>query len=115
MIRNLTSQGPQGPFLPCNPSDPMIASLAQDLLDTMRHLGLESLSAPAIGSALRMIVIESRDGALFILNPQITAREGAEHIYLTGLNIQGSKIGLEVRGDEARLIQHEVDNLECKL
>ncbi|MEO7804952.1 MAG: hypothetical protein ABIS18_11790 [Actinomycetota bacterium] len=114
MIRNLTVSNPEEPPQDADPSSPLVAEVAQDLLDTMRHHDLPSISAPDIAIAIRMILIESYDGPLFILNPKIKARE-AKRIYLAGMNLQGNAIALEIAGDEAQLISNEVDRLDGNL
>ena len=118
------------------------ARLADDLLETMRGFpGCVGIAANQVGELVRVIVVDlsehpkavdANHGLLQLVNPRITASEGAEvgregclsipdytanvrralTISLEALTPAGEPVGLESTGFEARCLQHELDHLD---
>lgn len=124
---------------PCGGVTLDVLEHAQDLVDTLRALGLPGLSAPQIGLPFRIIVVDppTEDGGdpkgpLVIVDPVIVARDGAideietcpslpgimvevhraNRIFVRGFSLEGRAIGAESWGIEARHLQHEIDHLD---
>jgi len=121
-----------------------IIEVCQDLVDTLRaEEQLLALSAPQVGVDARIIVVDLKGrpgarltaGPLIIVDPEVAASDGEvtsfetcaslpgerfevarpDRIFLRGLTIQGTPVGAETSGLEARLIQHAIDHLEGRL
>lgn len=112
--------------------DRKIKRLLDDMVQTMYEAQGVGLAAPQVGTSLRMIVLNTGDGLIELINPVITACEGLEtgtegclsipgvygeverHAKVTveGLNRDGKRVS--VTGTEllARALQHEIDHLE---
>ena len=132
----------------CRPVDVMdreIASLVQDLLDTMREgPGSVGVAAPQIGVTLRVCVVdvsasrlgrENNHGLLVMVNPEIVDRDGsgimregcmsipdytgdverATEITVRFMDGDGCRHEIEASGFEAVAIQHEMDHLDGAL
>ncbi len=119
-------------------SDPKIKQLLLDMEITMLEKDGAGLAAPQIGENIRITVINSEEGRLFLINPQITkrswARETQEEGCLSVLNDKGEIIYGRVerpkkitciyyneKGEKkriqadkmlARVMQHEIDHLD---
>lgn len=108
-----------------------------DLIDTMRSFpGCVGIAAPQIGELVRIAVIdvsqhkkapELNHGLTVLVNPEVTAPEGAEvaregclsipHLTANVRRATRVKIGnrgtsLEMEGFEARCALHEIDHLD---
>lgn len=117
---------------------PAIQQQLDDMLETMYAAPGIGLAATQVNIHQRMLVIdisENKDQPLFIINPEITHKEGnveheegclsvpeyydkvtrAEKIKVHFLNREGQPIELEAEGLLAICIQHEMDHLEGKL
>jgi peptide deformylase len=122
--------------------DAKITGLLQDLLDTMRAgPGSVGVAAPQIGVTLRVCVVdvsasrqgkENNHGLLFMINPEITTRQGsaymregcmsvpdytgdverATEITLRFTDGDGARREITASGFEAVAIQHEMDHLD---
>jgi peptide deformylase len=124
---------------PVSIDDPTLASLVQDMVDTMQASPGVALAAPQIGILQQVIVVdvsrkkgETGHGLVVLLNPRIihqegpkTIREGClsvpdytghviryEHTIVEGLTSEGHSITLAAQGFEALALQHEVDHLQ---
>lgn len=118
----------------------LIKSFARDMLATMYHHNGIGLSAPQVGSLLRIIVLDvspRRSDPMILVNPVITkrrhrmlSREGCLSVDRAKWNspIERSKLidvdychpdgapdGLRARGLLAACIQHEIDHLDGRL
>jgi len=128
--------------LPVERIDGEIAGLVGDLIDTMRAgPGSVGVAAPQIGVTLRVCVVdvsasrhgkENNHGLLVMVNPEITAREGAAIMRegcmsvpdytgdverATSITVRfrdgdGNDREIEASGFEAVAIQHEMDHLD---
>lgn len=116
-----------------NPKDPKIQKLAEKMIKIMRkHKGI-GLAGPQIGKLLRIIVVETKDGALTFLNPKIIWHSNKEEIDEEGClslpkiyglvkrwqkikieayDLTGKKKEIEAAGLFARVLQHEIDHLD---
>lgn len=127
---------------PAPASGPVLASLVEDLLDTMYHAGHSvGVAAPQIGSDLRVVVVDvsgsklgkkNNHGCLVMVNPeileqvgQVTMREGcmsvpdytgnvsrSEEILVQFTDRNGLEKAIRASGFEAVAIQHEMDHLD---
>jgi peptide deformylase len=120
-------------------SDPGIAGVIQDMLDSLAASPGVALAAPQIAYPLRVIVVdvsrkkgEHGHGLLVLLNPQILqadvpriTREGClsvpdftgnvqryDEVIVDGMTQEGKRTVLSVKGFEALAFQHEIDHLE---
>lgn len=121
---------------PVDFSDPGLAELVQDLIDTVAASPGVGVAAPQIGVAKRAIVVDVSpkpgNGLIVLLNPEVvsganpkTGREGClsipdftanvrrpQEIVIRGLDPQGRSVVLHSEGLEAVCLQHEVDHLD---
>ena len=118
-----------------------IASVAADLVDTMRaHKGCVGLAAPQIDEVVRVVVVDVTDhprattcsGLVVLADPEVlawagseVAREGclsipdltanvrrATAITVVGRTPAGDMRQVEAEGFEARCLLHEIDHLD---
>ena len=119
----------------------LIATVAEDLVDTMRsHPGCVGVSAPQLEHLVRMIVVDvtehpkatAKHGELVLVNPRVVrshggevAREGclsiphltanvrrATEIALEATDPAGEPVEIGTAGFEARCLLHEIDHLD---
>lgn len=118
--------------------DDTLRSMLDDMLETMYAAKGIGLAATQVNIHLRMLVADvsdERDQPLFLINPEIIARDGiqeseegclsvpgiyepvsrAETIRVHALDRDGQPLELEAEGLLAVCIQHEIDHLEGKL
>lgn len=110
-----------------------IKTLMDDMAITMIKKDGVGLAAPQIGKNIRLAVINSKDGYLFLFNPKITKKSWSKEwgeegclsvpgvfgmvkrhkkITCIYLNEEGREIKIEVSGFMARVFQHEIDHLD---
>lgn len=113
--------------------DPVFQNLVADMTETMIAKDGVGLAAPQVGHSLRLIVVNTKNGVLSMINPVITKRslfkeadeEGClsipnvfgtvkrhKKIRCKFLTVQGQAKRIEASGLLARIIQHEVDHLD---
>ena len=118
--------------------DDKVRRLLADMLETMYHAQGVGLAATQVDVQLRIIVIdvsEAKDAPLFLINPEIIAKDGvkeseegclsvpgffekvkrAEHVRVKALNKDGQPFELEATDLLAVCVQHEIDHLNGKL
>ncbi len=130
------------PAEPVPPGDPAIATIVQDMLDTLRASPGVALAAPQIGRLVQIIVVdvsrkkgETGHGLVVLLNPCLKnqergriIREGClsvpdytgnvlryEQIVVEGYSLEGTPVTLTASGFEALAFQHELDHLNGML
>ena len=107
--------------------------LCLDMAKTMKEKDGVGLAAPQIGQNIRLIVINAKDGAVCMINPEITKKsltkewgeEGClsvpdvfgkvkrnKKIICKYLDKTGKEKKIEAQGLMARVIQHEIDHLD---
>lgn len=111
---------------------PNIIKLLGNMADTMCSADGVGLAAPQVGISKRVVVIDTGEGLLELINPQILAREGKEidsegclsipgvqgdvmrsaKVTVTALDRTGKKFTVTGTGLLARALQHEIDHLE---
>jgi peptide deformylase len=112
--------------------DPELQKLCDDMELTMREKDGIGLAAPQIGHNLRIITVNTKNGAICMLNPEIkkpswTKEWGEEgclsvpevfgrvrrhkQLVCKYYNRTGKKLEVMAKGLMARVIQHEVDHL----
>ncbi|USN53874.1 MAG: peptide deformylase [Candidatus Nomurabacteria bacterium] len=106
--------------------------LVKDMLETMYAENGIGIAAPQVGVNLRIIIVETKDGPIVMMNPVIqkkslrkeTVEEGClsvkgifgpvpRHRSLTvkGYDEKGESYTMQAEGLLARIFQHEVDHL----
>ncbi|MBE5945572.1 MAG: peptide deformylase [Lachnospiraceae bacterium] len=120
----------------CKPVDKMtgrIATLIDDMYDTMYEANGVGLAAPQVGILKRIVVIDVCDGEAYtLINPVIVEADGEQvgdegclslpgligtvkrpnHVVCKALNENMEEITVEGEGLLARAICHELDHLE---
>ena len=107
--------------------------LFSSMAKTMLKADGQGLAAPQIGKNIRLCVINSKDGPLFVINPKIKKKSWAKELDQEGcLSVpgifgkvkrpkkitavyhdkSGKKIKQTVQGLMARVFQHEIDHLD---
>lgn len=109
-----------------------IHKLLDNMADTMYEAEGVGLAAPQIGIPKRVVVIDTGDGLLELINPVILEKKGEEidqeaclsvpnmvgdvrrarKIVAQALNRDGELMEYKVEGLLARAFQHEIDHLE---
>ncbi|MDO8736924.1 MAG: peptide deformylase [Thermoleophilia bacterium] len=105
----------------------------QKMTKIVKDLNASGLAAPQIGILRRIIVFRFERKTHVLINPEITWKsedmiEGPEgclslsgiwtmvnrfsKIVVQGRNLDGDLIKLELEGENARIIQHEIDHLD---
>jgi peptide deformylase len=112
--------------------DGSIAKLAEDMLVTMREAPGIGLAAPQVGILKRLFVYDLGEAPGVLVNPVIAETDGEfeydegclsmpglylpivrpDRIHVTGLDIDGNEVSLEVDELLGRVIQHELDHLD---
>lgn len=108
-------------------------SLCFNMSETMAERDGVGLAAPQVGKSVRMIVVNTKNGSLCMINPKITKQSWGKEwdtegcISLPGiygdvkrhkkvtceyLDKKGKKQKIEANGLMARVIQHETDHLD---
>lgn len=108
-------------------------TLISAMAKTMIKTDGVGLAAPQIGKNIRLVVINSKNGVLCLINPKLTKKSWARElgqegclsipgifgvvkrhkkVSLTYYDQDGKKIKLTAEGMMARVIQHEVDHLD---
>ncbi|MES1992668.1 MAG: peptide deformylase [Pseudomonadota bacterium] len=123
---------------PLGAVDDALRRMLDDMLETMYAAKGVGLAATQVNIHLRMLVADvsdDRDQPLFLVNPEIIARDGlqeseegclsvpgfyepvtrAEQIRVRALGRDGQPLELETDGLLAVCIQHEIDHLDGKL
>lgn len=111
---------------------PYILKLLDDMRDTMYANNGVGLAAPQIGISKQLIVIDTGEGLIEMINPEILEKEGeqigvegclsipgvigevkrASGVKVKGLNREGKEIVCKAKGLLARAFQHEIDHLK---
>lgn len=100
--------------------------------DTMYAFDGIGLAAPQIGISKRIIVVDTGDNLIEMVNPEIIYGEGeqtgsegclsvpnvvglvkrAKKVTVKGLNRKGEEVNIEASDLLARVFQHEIDHLD---
>lgn len=110
-----------------------IQQLILDMDKTMKEKDGVGLAAPQVGHSLRLIVINTQEGSMVLVNPKILKKSWRKEIMeegclslpkifglvkryytirLTALNKDGKKVEFSAQGMLARVLQHEIDHLD---
>ena len=115
--------------------DDRLATLLDDMKETMYHADGVGLAAPQVAVLRRICVVDPRDDSheyVELVNPEIIAREGSQegvegclsvpkrmglverpmHITVRAQDRYGKEFTLEAEGFFARAICHEMDHLD---
>ncbi len=118
--------------------DDAVRKLADDMLETMYESRGVGLAATQVNVHQRVIVLdvsEDKSAPLYLINPEIIAKDGveeseegclsvpgffekvrrAEHIKVRALNRDGQAFEFDARDLLAVCVQHEMDHLDGKL
>jgi peptide deformylase len=112
---------------------PKMKQLTADMFQTMLEKDGIGLAAPQIGENVRLIVVNTKEGKMFLFNPKIVKKsflkdwdeegclsvpmyfgEVKRHRSITChfVNENGEKQKLKAHGLLARVLQHEIDHLD---
>lgn len=113
--------------------DGKLVALAQDMITTMYDAPGVGLAAPQVGVQKRLFVYDlgEGEGAKTVVNPVISESRGEfayeegclsipgmyfeilrpDEVHLTGYDLDGNEVSLEVDGFVGRVFQHELDHL----
>ena len=126
----------RSPSDPVKIGDPRLASLVNDLLDTVREPGRAGVAASQIGVNLRAFSYNVDGEVGYVLNPVIVEVSGEKELVdegclsvpgfwfptprwsyarVEGLDLDGRKVVLEGTGLMAQALQHETDHLDGTL
>lgn len=115
--------------------DDKICQLLDDMIETMNDANGVGLAAPQVGILKRIVVIDVGDGAIELINPEITAMGGEQEVVEGCLSVPGrygkvirpSKVAVqamdrngdyyEIMGEGllAQALCHEIDHLDGTL
>ena len=108
-----------------------IRELAQDMFDTMYQAEGVGLAAPQVGILKKIVVIDTGENPIVLINPTVSEPEGSiimeeaclsfpersgqvdrpEQVKVTFTDLEGGRQTLECEGLLARAVCHEVDHL----
>jgi peptide deformylase len=111
--------------------DGQIASLANQMIETMYQAPGVGLAANQIGVQKSLFVYDKGDGPVVVVNPRIVESDGEwtfeegclsvpglsweitrpNAIHLVGYDLNGNEISIETDEYEGRIFQHEMDHL----
>jgi peptide deformylase len=135
-LKEIRTEGDESLRKKCRPVDkitPRILQHLDDLEDTLKNVGNgAALAAPQIGILRRLIVVDTPDGALRLINPEIIQAEGEreveegclsvpgvwgklmrpEHVRVRALKENGEEVTIEAQDDMAKCYCHEIDHLD---
>ncbi|HHW00008.1 MAG TPA: peptide deformylase [Clostridiaceae bacterium] len=112
--------------------DDKILTLLKDMAETMYKAGGVGLAAPQVGILKRVVVIDTGDGLLELINPVITSAKGEQievegclsvpglyaevkrpaEVEVEALNAKGEKITIKGKELLAVALCHEIDHLD---
>lgn len=114
-------------------SSKKLNELYLDMVETMLKKDGVGLAAPQIGENIRAVVINIKEGPIFMINPELQRKslvkewgeEGClsipgvfgkvkrhKNVTCCFYNIKGEREKLKAKGLLARVIQHEIDHLD---
>ncbi len=114
-------------------TSPQMRELAEDMFQTMMEKDGVGLAAPQIGKSIRLVVIHTKEGSLFLFNPKIIKKsilkewdeEGClsvpmyfgevkrhRSVTCSFFDENGEKRKVTAHGLLARVMQHEIDHLD---
>ncbi len=111
---------------------PELAEFLLKMRDTMYAAHGVGLAAPQVGVSLRIIVVDTDERFVPLMNPRIIAADGSQtgvegclslpnlhadvtralRVTVQGQNARGKKVTLSGEGLWARAMQHEIDHLD---
>lgn len=117
---------------PVEKFDKRLSELLDDMAETMYNGNGVGLAGPQVGILRRVIVVDTGDGLIQLINPQIVESSGEQReqegclscpgrsgvtlrpmiVKVTGLNKEGNPVEYFGRGLKARAFCHEIDHLD---
>ncbi|MDR1253424.1 MAG: peptide deformylase [Oscillospiraceae bacterium] len=111
--------------------DAKLVQLIEDMAETMRDANGVGLAGPQVGILRQVAVVDTGDGLIELINPEIINQSGEQQemegclscpgvygitvrpmaIEVKAKNRQGNEIILKAEGFKARAICHEIDHL----
>lgn len=109
-----------------------LAELIEDMNHTMKKSDGVGLAAPQIDKSIQLVLVNSGDGIIPMINPEITKKSWAKEcgeegclsvpktfgvvarhkkIRVIYFDLNGNKYKIDAKGMFARIIQHEIDHL----
>lgn len=122
----------RGKALPVARINDGVIRVLDNMRDTLYAADGVGLAAPQIGIPKRIIVVDTGENFIELINPEILSREGsqigregclsvpdtvglvdrAKKVTVKGLNRNNEMIELAAEDLEARVLQHEIDHLD---
>lgn len=119
----------------CNPItkfDTRLELILRDMADTMYKAEGVGLAAPQVGIKRRLVVIDTGEGLMELVNPEIVSSDGecgmiegclsvpgrrgfvlrAEKLLVSAQDKTGKRFEFSAEGLLARAVQHEIDHLD---
>ncbi len=109
-----------------------VKKLSRDMIETMKANQGIGLAGPQIGESKRIIIVQTEQGPVCFINPEIVKKsketevveEGclsvpgvflkikrAKEVEVSALNLQGKKVYIKAKGLVAIIFQQEIDHL----
>ena len=141
-LRNILTEGNPSLYKVCRPYgefNQRLAVLLDDMAETMKKANGVGLAAPQVGIARRCCVVletnvedEGEEYIIELVNPEIIAFDGEQEGYegclsfpnvfgetvrpmrvkVEALDENGNKVNLDVSGEMAKCLCHEIDHLD---
>lgn len=135
-LKEIRTEGDEALRSRCKPVIEITQRIRQhlsDLEDTLKSTGNGAgLAAPQIGILRRLIVVDTPEGLLRLINPEIAEAEGEQeveegclsvpgvwgrltrpaHVKVRALSEEGAEVLMEAEGDLAKCFCHEIDHLD---
>ncbi len=135
-LKEIREEGDEALRAKCKPVaeiTPRIKRHLDDIEDTLKNNGNGAgLAAPQIGILHRLIVVDTPDGLLRLINPEIVEAEGEheveegclsvpgvwgklmrpERVTVCALKETGEEVRIEAQDDMAKCFCHEIDHLD---
>ncbi|KKQ55155.1 MAG: Peptide deformylase [Parcubacteria group bacterium GW2011_GWA2_38_13] len=112
---------------------PKIKNFITEMEEVMRVRDGLGIAAPQVGKNIRVVIINTKDGALAMINPKILKKSWKKNIdeegclsvprvfglvkrhnaiFVSAIDKDAKNITFEAKGLFARVIQHEIDHLD---
>ena len=104
-LRNIRYEGDEVLYKVCREvkeNSPKLQQLIDDMFDTMYEANGVGLAAPQVGILKRLVVIDTEDNPLVLINPQIIETRGSQTGNEGCLSVPG-KVGVVTRPDYVKV------------
>lgn len=117
MIREIVQIG--NPVLrekcaPVTKFDEELATLLDDMKETLKLAEGAGLAAPQVGVPVRAVLVDVEEGFFEFINPVIVSQKGEQKGAEGCLSVRG-KVGIVVRPDKVKLVYSDRQGKRCSL